>query len=87
MSKLTEETAKRLIIAIGDLQTILSSVITTVDEQYGPVMSVNEAAAYCGVARQTISDWVRKGKIRKVERGFRVGFLQSDLDRCRPVRR
>lgn len=85
--QLTEETAAKLIDAIKGLQSVLSETITRVDEQYGKIYSVCEAARYCGVARQTISDWVRKDKIRKVERGFRVGFLQSDLDRCKPVRR
>lgn len=88
MSKpLTEETALKLINALKSLQTTLSSAITTVDENYGAIFNVNEAAKYCGVARQTISDWVRKDKITKVERGCRVGFLQSDLDKVRRFKR
>lgn len=45
-----------------------------------PLLSVNEAADYCKVSRQTISTWIRNGRLTKVARGCRVGLLQSTLD-------
>lgn len=45
-----------------------------------PLFSVNEAAAYCKVSRQTIAVWIRNGRLSKVARGCKVGILKSTLD-------
>lgn len=43
------------------------------------VVSVTEAATIAGCTRQTVSDWIRKGKLTKVAKGGRVGILKADL--------
>ena len=47
------------------------------------LLSVAEAAEYCGVTRQTIADYRRKKKLTKVVRGARTGYLQSELDKVK----
>lgn len=45
------------------------------------VLNGIEAAAHCGVARQTIYAWARQKKIHRVVRGGKHGFLKSELDK------
>lgn len=47
------------------------------------LMTVSQAAEYCGVTRQTISEYRRQKVLTKVVRGPRTGYLQSDLDKVK----
>lgn len=44
------------------------------------VLSCSEAAALCGRTRQTVSRWIRDGRLHKVTRGCRTGILESELN-------
>ena len=45
------------------------------------ILNVSEAARYCGVARQTISNLLRRNILHKVSMGAHTGILMSDLNR------
>ena len=77
MFKMMEKMAKE----IADLKDIVAEKVKPKDR----VLSVNEAAEYCGVARQTISRWNREKRIHKVQRGCKVGYLESELDLAKEV--
>ena len=47
------------------------------------VLSCSEAAAVTGKTRQTVSRWIRDGRLHKVTRGCRTGILQSELNRIK----
>lgn len=64
-----------------ELAQMRESLLEKVPTEPEPLLSVNEAASYCGKTRQTISLWVREKKIKKVRRGGRSGFLKSELDK------
>lgn len=49
------------------------------------LLSVQEAANYCGRSRQTIAAWRRENKIKKVVRGGRTGYLKSELDKVKEI--
>lgn len=68
-----------------ELSRMRESLLEKVPKEKEPLFSVNEAAEYCGVARQTISLWVRQKKIKKVRRGGKTGFLRSELDKERDI--
>ena len=61
---------------IRELKAILAEKIPQDDTLF----NANEAAAYCGVARQTIYAWTREHRIRRVVRRGRRGYLKSELD-------
>ena len=44
------------------------------------VLTLTQVANMAGKTRQTISRWIRQGRIHKVERGGMVGILSSELD-------
>lgn len=50
-----------------------------VAEDNNRLVSCAEAAKICNVTVQTISTWIRRGKIQKVRRGGRYGLLLNDL--------
>ena len=77
MFRMMEKMAKE----IADLKDIVAEKVKPKDR----VLSVNEAAEYCGVARQTISRWNREKRIHKVQRGCKVGYLESELDLAKEV--
>ena len=43
------------------------------------VLSCSEAAKFLGKTRQTISRWLRDGRLRKVVRGGKAGGLLSEV--------
>lgn len=45
------------------------------------LFNIKEAAAYCGVSRWTIGNYIKEGKLIRVRRGGRSGLLKSELDR------
>jgi len=47
------------------------------------VLSCSEAAAVTGRTRQTVSKWIRDGRLHKVTRGCRTGILLSELNRIK----
>ena len=51
------------------------------------ILTTNEAAEYCGVTRQTISDWVRKKRIHKVMAGCKFGFTMEELNTVREIKK
>ena len=46
----------------------------------GPLLSVEEAATYLGIAAWTLRHWVSQRKISFVRLGRLVRFRQADLD-------
>lgn len=52
-------------------------------QQQERLLSVAEAAEFVGVKRQTISAYRRQGKITKVLRGGKSGYLESDLTKVK----
>ena len=46
------------------------------------LLNITEAAEVCGVSRQTVSGWLRRGVIQKKYKGGRGGIALADL-RCR----
>jgi excisionase family DNA binding protein len=45
------------------------------------LLSVRDAAAYLGVARQTLFNWINKGRITYTKLGSRVLFRCQDLEK------
>ena len=43
----------------------------------------SEAAYLIGVSRQSISRYIREGRIKKAVRGGRVGILESEINKIR----
>lgn len=66
---------------VADLKAMIADKVKASDR----VLSVNEAAEYCGVSRQTIGRWRREKRIRKVQRGCKVGYLESELDKAKEI--
>lgn len=50
------------------------------------LMTVSQAAEYCGVTRQTIAEYRRQKLLTKVVRGARTGYLQSELDKVKQLK-
>lgn len=49
--------------------------------------SINEFAAYCGVNRATVYDWLRRGKApRAIRRGSRIVFRMADIEQWERLR-
>jgi len=44
------------------------------------VLSIQQVAALTGRTRQTVSLWVRQGRLHKVERGGLIGILESEVE-------
>ena len=61
----------------------LHKVIAAKEPTEDVLFNANEAAAYCGVVRQTIYAWRREKRIRAVVRKGKRGFLKSELDKIR----
>lgn len=49
------------------------------------VMSIEAAAEYCDVARQTIGNWIRQGKLTKVTKNGKIGILLSELKTVKQI--
>ena len=48
------------------------------------LVSCSEAAVIIGRTRQTVSKWIRDGRLHKVVRGCRSGILLSELNQTKP---
>lgn len=75
---MTDETALVLIDAINRLCDALG---TKPEERFpsNELLSCSEAASLLGVSRQTISRYIKEGRLKKTSRGGRMGILKSDL--------
>lgn len=49
------------------------------------VLNSIQAAKFCGVSRQTIYAWRREKRIKKVERGGKRGYLESELLKVKEI--
>lgn len=54
-------------------------------ETFDPLLSVQEAARYLGVTRQTVSAKIRQKVLTKVSRGGSFGILKSKLDEVKSL--
>lgn len=58
--------------------------LTGTEKKDDVLLSVEQAAEYCGRTRQTLAKWALQKKIHKVRRGCRTGYLTSELDKVKP---
>ena len=90
INHISEETAQRLIESMERLNRIICEsmgVRQAEDLETDRLLSRAEAAEYCKVSVYTINNYRRDGKITKVIRGCRTGYMRSDLDRVKKERR
>jgi len=70
---------ERAISAMEAIATELKRANDATEAENDRVVGCTEAAKLCGVSPQTISVWVRTGKLRKVYKGGKRGVLLSEL--------
>lgn len=70
---------QRLLLAVENIAYELKRQNDMVADEKNRIVSCAEAAKICNVTVQTISAWIRRGKIHKVRRGGRYGLLLNDL--------
>ena len=72
---------ERTVAALESIAYELKRANDAAEQDNGRVVSCSEAAEICGVVPQTISAWVRTGRLKKVFRNGRTGILLSDLNK------
>lgn len=70
---------ERTAVALEAIAYELKRQNDMVAEDNNRVVTCAEAAEICKVTKQTISTWIRQGKLKKVRRGGRYGLLLNDL--------
>lgn len=70
---------ERKVVALERIAEELKRANDALEQENDRLVSCVDAAEYCGVTPQTISVWIRKGRLRKVYRNGRTGVLLSDL--------
>lgn len=63
----------------------LKALLATKKAESDKLFNQKEAADYCGVSRWTIGNYIKWGKLKRVERGGRVGILKSELDKVKEL--
>lgn len=70
---------ERTVAALEAIAYELKRQNDMVAEDANRLVSCVEAAEICGVTKQTISLWIRQGKLVKTRKGGRYGILLNDL--------
>ena len=72
---MTDQQADTIIALLSDILRELKGAPKNDDR----LLNVTDAAEFVGVTRQTIARYTREGRIRKVFRGGKKGYLESEL--------
>lgn len=72
---------ERTVVALEGIAAELKRANDAMERDNDRLVSCKEAAEICGVRVQTISAWIRKGRIHKCFRNGRTGILLSELNR------
>lgn len=70
---------ERTAVALEAIAYELKRQNDMIAEDNNRILTCAEAAEICDVTKQTISLWIRQGKLKKVRRGGRYGLLLNDL--------
>lgn len=74
---------RRLIVALMESNNRLASALGSIKED--KIYSCTDAAKLIGVTRQSISRFIREGRIKKVSRGGKVGIPKSEIDKITDI--
>lgn len=74
---------RRLIVALVESNNRLASALGSIKEE--KVYSCKDAAKLIGVTQQSISRFIREGRIKKVSRSGKVGIPQSEIDKITDI--
>ena len=75
---------RRLIVALMESNNRLASALGSIKEE--KIYSCKDAAKLIGVTQQSISRFIREGRIKKVvSRGGKVGIPQSEIDKITDI--
>lgn len=70
---------QRFLSAVESIAYELKRQNDMVADDNNRLVTCAEAAEICKVTKQTISAWIRRGKLKKTRRGGRYGILLNDL--------
>lgn len=70
---------ERRVVALERIAFELKRANDATQEENDRLISCSEAASICGVTRQTVSLWIKSGRLKKTYRNGRMGILFSDL--------